>query len=266
MKKQITFFLFWMAIAIGLEAEFYIYTQDVLTGSHYGIAFICTSLLLLYVLPAVFLMRAWQKHWHLNGLQFILPLLSGAFIAGWLSYYGNHIVDLLLEALGVTGQLFHDLGAMSAPFIEEPAKAIAAFAALSYLNKWRPKAVLVAGACAGLGFQIIEDFAYINQNTVEGLAYSIADIFGRMTGAISSHWVYTAIFVFGLYLILNQEHRDLKWGAIFSASALILHFIWNSPILDIPTPMPLIAPLIIATGLWLFYQAYHKAQTIDASH
>lgn len=259
MKKQdLIFILFWLAIAIGMESEFYIYTADVLSGSEYGIAFICASLLLLYVLPAAFLLRHWRKIWQVDSKVLYISLLAGAFIGGWLSANGNHLVDIILALLGFEGETFKQIGAISAPFIEEPAKAIAAFSSLLLLNKWKDKAVLIAGACAGLGFQIIEDFAYINNNASEGLAYSVADIFGRMTGAISSHWVYSALFVYGIFLLIKK--KDVHYGLFFTMSALILHGIWNSPIIDLPTPIPLVGPIIIAAGLYLFYLAYHKAE------
>ncbi|MGT2845651.1 PrsW family glutamic-type intramembrane protease [Streptococcus massiliensis] len=264
MKKKLIFFAFWLMVCIGLEQEFYTYTSDHMTGTEYDIALYCSLLLLLYIVPAAFALRYLQKKWNLQPRLIWLSLTAGAFISGWLAAYGNDGVDWFLDLFIKNKEIFDTLGALSAPIIEEPIKLFAAFMTLLLLGTWKPRQVLTAGIGAGLGFQIIEDFAYINSNVSEGLTYSVADIFGRMTGAIASHWLYSALVVFGLYLLTarNLEKSTKKLGRILFMAGFILHFLWNSPLIDLKTPLPLVGPILSAAGLCLFSLAYEKAETI----
>ena len=267
MKKNLTFFLFWFMITIGIHHELSPYTMDVMTGSQYGIAFICICLTLLYIIPASLLLENLRKRWTLDRALPILGLLAGAFIAGWMSSYGNGLMDWILGSF-LSGKTLDTWLPPTAALIEEPAKAFAAFAVLFYLygHNFKPKQVLMAGITAGLGFQIIEDFSYINNNVFQGFSYSVADIFIRMAGAIGSHWTYTAMTTFGIYLFLSKDSQpaNKKFGLTLLVASFLLHLVWNTPIVSIKLGFPLIEALICALCLLGVKLAYDKAQELEA--
>ena len=267
MKKHLPFLLFWLMVIIGIHHELTPYTMDVMTGSQYGTAFVCVCLTLLYILPALALVNYFSRRWELEIRLPLYGLLSGAFIAGWLSSYGNGLVDALLGTVLHSKEAVDAWGAPTAPFIEEPAKAFAAFAALYYLykKKFGPKQVLMAGITAGLGFQIAEDISYINGNVFEGFSYSIADIFIRMAGAIGSHWTYTAMTTFGLYLAFRKDSKktDKRFGFQLVGGAILIHLLWNTPITSLHLGFPMIESLICLASFFGVKLAYEKAMELD---
>lgn len=264
MKKQALYFLFWFMICIGLEEEFFAYTNSGLTGAQFGIAFACVALMGLYLIPAGLLLVNESRKSHIPPRLLWLSLLAGAFISGWLASYGNDFMDTLLKPIQ-DQNLLDSIIPMTAPFVEEPVKLFAAFFVLYLLKDWQPKQVLLAGATAGLGFQIIEDFAYINQDISESFSYAVSGIFGRMTGAIGSHWLYTALATFGLYLLLSKAipKTQKKLGWLLLISSFGLHLIWNSPLNFLETPLPLTGPALCAAGLVLFFKAYQTAEELE---
>ena len=105
----------------------------------------------------------------------------------------------------------------------------------------RIKSIFLLAIASGLGFQIVEDFAYIRQDMPEGFSYAVSGILGRIMNGVVSHWVYTALFMVGLYLILQatKGRKELMLtGWFYFISGFGLHFVGNSPFGQIETELP----------------------------
>lgn len=77
---------------------------------------------------------------------------------------------------------------------------------------------------------------------------------------MTSHWVHTAIFTIGAYLLLKGSNLFSKQQQIFwLLSPLVLHFIWNSPLTSIPGMTVLLGTLI----LLIFGDLFQKINTLD---
>ena len=86
-----------------------------------------------------------------------------------------------------------------------------------------------------------------------------------MNGVVS-HWAYTALFMVGLYLILQatKGRKELMLtGWFYFAAGFGLHFVGNSPFGQIETELPLAIPFLTAVGLFLIYQASLTVQSLD---
>ncbi|WP_265289690.1 PrsW family intramembrane metalloprotease [Verminephrobacter eiseniae] len=101
--------------------------------------------------------------------------------------------------------------------------------------------VLIVGAMAGLGFQVIEDLSYtvnsaVNfplENQVHPVLYHLL-MRGLLSG-LWSHAAYTTIVSFGVawFLLNPQRSMAVRIGCalFYFALAWAMHFIWNSPLL-----------------------------------
>lgn len=168
----------------------------------------------------------------------VVAFLWGGFAATW-SMAGSAngaILALYAKAFGQAWAL--DWGAaLSAPFIEEPAKGIG----LLLLITLAPRQVRTAfdgfilGAFIGLGFQIIEDIAYAmtsagSQFGANQVGASLATIVLRMVSGVGAHIVYSAIFCAGLIYLLGRpaEPRRIGRGLLLMGAAMLLHGAWDS--------------------------------------
>ena len=102
--------------------------------------------------------------------------------------------------------------------------------------------VLIVGALAGLGFQVIENLSYtVNASMHFPLENQVYPVFlnlltrGLMSG-LWSHAAYTTIASFGIAWFLLHPERPMavRVAAALSSFALAwaMHFIWNSPFLE----------------------------------
>jgi possible repair protein len=156
--------------------------------------------------------------------------------------------------------------AIAGPLFEEPFKLIPIFFVLYLFNVRRIKSIFLLAIASGLGFQIVEDFAYIRQDMPEGFSYAVSGILGRIMNGVVSHWVYTALFMVGLFLIVQatKGRKELMLtGWFYFVSGFGLHFVGNSPFGQIETELPLAIPFLTAVGLFLVYQAYQTVERLE---
>jgi len=85
MKKNIVLFIFLLLSAIGLEYETQAYTTGSMSGTSYGIVGLSALLALLYIIPALLLIRQLGKKWQTPAVSLGVALLGGLFISGWTS-------------------------------------------------------------------------------------------------------------------------------------------------------------------------------------
>ena len=89
MKKNIVLFTFLLLSAIGLEYETQAYTTGSMSGTGYGIVGLSALLALLYIIPALLLIRSLGKKWQTPAFSLGVALLGGLFISGWTSGLAN---------------------------------------------------------------------------------------------------------------------------------------------------------------------------------
>jgi RsiW-degrading membrane proteinase PrsW (M82 family) len=133
--------------------------------------------------------------------------------------------------------------ALSAPFIEEAAKAVCAAVLLvlaaGVFN--RISHALLLGMFVGFGFDVSEDLMYAAREAINSLDSDVSgagsNLVLRVFTAVPAHWAYTALATVGVLLLLPTFAGRDNWswprriivaaGLMFSAS--LMHFIWDSP-------------------------------------
>ncbi|MFM9924387.1 PrsW family intramembrane metalloprotease [Variovorax sp. H27-G14] len=102
--------------------------------------------------------------------------------------------------------------------------------------------VLIVGAMAGLGFQVIENLSYtVNASMhfpLENQVYPVLlNLFTRgLLSGLWSHAAYTTIASFGVAWFLLHPRRPMAMriavAVLCFALAWAMHFVWNSPLLE----------------------------------
>ena len=235
MKRKSILFLYLLLLAIGLAYETQSLTEGWMSGSQYGIVGLSTLILLVYALPAVWALFHFAKKWKLSWVPVLFSLLGGGFVAGWLSSFANTYFHDMIQAIAPNSDFWNQYeSAIAAPLFEEPFKLIPIFFVLYLFSVRRIKSIFLLAIASGLGFQIVEDFAYIRQDLPEGFSYTVSGILGRVANAPMSHWVYTGLVMLGLFLIVqaSRGRKDLRlagWGYLVAGFGLPCDFSKDLP-------------------------------------
>ena len=261
MKKNIIVFVFILLMCIGLQYETLYYIDGSMSGTEYGVMGLSILVALFYMVPAIYCLYRIGKRWETSKKALTLSLLGGLFISGWLSSFANTYIHNLLTDLFPDSSFLNALeNAIVAPLVEEPLKLLP-FAFVLYLIPVKKlKSVFLMGIASGLGFQIIEDISYIRTDLSEDLAYTLSRILERVTSAIASHWTFSGLAILGIYLLYRAyrgQKAMIKPGFSYLGLAFGTHFLFNSPIVELETEVPLAFPLVTAITLYSFYKAVH---------
>ena len=261
MKKNIIVFVFILLMCIGLQYETLYYIDGSMSGTEYGVMGLSILVALCYMVPAIYFLYRIGKRWETPKKALTLSLLGGLFISGWLSSFANTYIHNLLTDLFPDSSFLNALeNAIVAPLVEEPLKLLPLAFVLYLLPVKKLKSVFLMGVASGLGFQIIEDISYIRTDLSEGLAYTLSRILERITSAIASHWTFSGLAILGIYLLYRAyrgQKAMIKPGFIYLGLAFGTHFLFNSPIVELETEVPLAFPLVTAMTLYSFYKAVH---------
>ena len=260
MKKNSILFIFILLLCIGVQYETIYYTDGSMSGAEYGLMGVSIFLALFYMIPALYFLFRIGKKWELPKNALILSLLGGMFLSGWLSSFANTYIHDLLGVLFPDSAFLNAFeSAIVAPLIEEPLKLLPLVFVLALIPVRKLKSLFLFGIASGLGFQMIEDIGYIRTDLPEGLAYTISRILERITSALASHWTFSGLAILGLYLLYRAykgQKAVMKSGLIYLGLAFGTHFLFNSPIVELETELPLAFPLVTAITLYSFYQAF----------
>ncbi len=162
--------------------------------------------------------------------------LWGAGVATFIALIVNSIgIVIVEEEFGkAVGEIYG--GSVSAPIVEEGAKAIALFG----LYKWRRSELdgvldgIVYAAMVGLGFATTENVLYYGEEAVTG-DVGVGTIF-VMRGIASpfAHPVFTAMTGIGLALAATSTKgsRRVLAPALGLLGAILLHSAWNTSTID----------------------------------
>ena len=261
MKKNIIVFVFILLMCIGLQYETLYYIDGSMSGTEYGVMGLSILVALFYMVPAIYCLYRIGKRWGTSKKALTLSLLGGLFISGWLSSFANTYIHNLLTDLFPDSSFLNALeNAIVAPLVEEPLKLLPLAFVLYLIPVKKLKSVFLMGIASGLGFQIIEDISYIRTDLSEGLAYTLSRILERVTSAIASHWTFSGLAILGIYLLYRAyrgQKAMIKPGFIYLGLAFGTHFLFNSPIVELETEVPLTFPLVTAITLYSFYKAVH---------
>jgi protease PrsW len=204
------------------------------------------ALLALYALPVLFLVYVLDLY-EREPLSMVLgALLWGAVAATTLSGFANDGWGLVVARVGGPEFAARWTAALTAPFVEEILKGLGVV--LIYLIA--PDEFddmmdgFVYGAVCGLGFAVVEDVFYF-MGVFGGHPNGVLQgFFVRVVASgLYSHVLYTGLVGMGIgYLVSRRERQPLKRRiavlAALSAAAVLGHFLWNSPLLDLFPAQP----------------------------
>lgn len=256
--KKIIVILLILLFSIGVEQEYSsIYSLD-LSFNEFLRLLMSISLLSLYFIPLVIFILYLSRKSTINISLIVISILSGVFIASWMSKYGNYYADEILRLILSKDQFEIWNAALTAPFVEEFLKASCACSIL-YVFKFKgSKNYLFAGIGTGLGFQLSEDVSYIILNIDGSINELIPQAFIRMSGFVSSHWMFTGIFLVGVYCLRNKDTK--KTGVKLIAFTVSLHVLWNSPLNNINLSFPIIPGILSTCIIYQFIKVYMFVQ------
>lgn len=253
MKKAIVLFFLLVIAFFGLDYEFGNLADLGLSPQAYQQVFFAIGLLLLYAVPLSYLFYTAAKRWKISLTLFPLIVFLGGFSSGWIATFGNEWVSWGLTALfGSSSLLKQWSDALSAPFVEEFSKGLFAWCFIYLLKIEKPQSAFLTGMGVGLGFQLIEDVDYITEAADKSLQGVIPEALNRVSGSVSSHWVYTGIFTLGLFYLMKQikGQRAFLW----LLTPILLHFLWNSPWNDTIWLGPVLNALTLLLLVYLFLE------------
>ncbi len=199
------------------------------------------GLLALYALPVLFLVYILDLYEREPLSLVIGALLWGAVAATTLSGFANHGWGLVVARVGGPEFAARWTAALTAPFVEEILKGLGVV--LIYLIA--PDEFddmmdgFVYGAVCGLGFAVVEDVFYF-MGVFGGQPNGVLQgFFVRVVASgLYSHVLYTGLVGMGIGYVVSRRHRRPLKRRItvlggLSAAAVLGHFLWNSPLLDL---------------------------------
>jgi RsiW-degrading membrane proteinase PrsW (M82 family) len=204
------------------------------------------ALLAVYALPVLFLVYVLDLYEREPLSLVIGALLWGAVAATTLSGFANDGWGLVVARVGGPEFAARWTAALTAPFVEEILKGLGVV--LIYLIA--PDEFddmmdgFVYGAVCGLGFAVVEDVFYF-MGVFGGHPNAVLQgFFVRVVASgLYSHVLYTGLVGMGIGYVVSRRHRRrlrrrLTVLASLSAAAVLGHFLWNSPLLDLFPAQP----------------------------
>ena len=177
-------------------------------AEHYQTMLLCFSLLLIYLVPFFLFVRYTRMRAGVPRWLVVLAFASGLFIPSWIAGELNDAADDLLRLLASKSFVSTWGDAIEAPLVEETLKLLTVVAVLGLAGRRDGRDWLVGGMCVGMGFQFSEDLGYIEDQIVAGhhgfetaVPVTLDD---RISGALVSHWTYTALVAVAIWLLFCQ--------------------------------------------------------------
>jgi RsiW-degrading membrane proteinase PrsW (M82 family) len=180
-----------------------------------------------------------------------IPLLVAAFVWGGvaattLSAIGNAGWALVVARAGGPEFATRWSAALTAPFVEETLKGVGVvLIALIAREEFDDRMDgFVYGALCGLGFAVVEDVFYfmaVFGGDVDGV---LQGFFVRVIASgLYSHVLYTGLVGMAVGVVLGRRDPRPPVGRVPAAIPLVVvavlgHFLWNSPILELFPPHP----------------------------
>ncbi|MGZ8571472.1 MAG: PrsW family intramembrane metalloprotease, partial [Actinomycetota bacterium] len=204
------------------------------------------ALLAVYALPVLFLVYVLDLYEREPLSLVIGALVWGAVAATTLSGFANDGWGLVVARVSGPEFAARWTAALTAPFVEEILKGLGVV--LIYLIA--PDEFddtmdgFVYGAVCGLGFAVVEDVFYFMGVFGGRPSGVLQGFFVRVVASgLYSHVLYTGLVGMGIGYVVSRRHRRpltrrLTVLAGLSAAAILGHFLWNSPLLDLFPTQP----------------------------
>ncbi|MGZ4147308.1 MAG: PrsW family intramembrane metalloprotease [Actinomycetota bacterium] len=233
---------FWVYLAILAATGFVLFGEQSFFHRMSPVGWLLSwALLAIYALP-VFLLVYLLDLYEREPLSLVIgALLWGAIAATTLAGYANDGWGLVVARVGGPAFAARWTAALTAPFVEEMLKGLGVV--LIYLIA--PGEVddmmdgFVYGAVCGLGFAVVEDVFYFMGVFGGRPSGVLKGFFVRVVASgLYSHVLYTGLVGMGIgYVVSRRERRPLGRRvavvAGLSAVAVLAHFLWDSPLLDL---------------------------------
>jgi RsiW-degrading membrane proteinase PrsW (M82 family) len=204
------------------------------TAARYQAMLGCFALVLIYLVPFLAFVRYTRLRAGVPRWLVVLALASGLFVPGWIAGELNDAATTLLGMVASKGFVDAWGDAIEAPVVEESIKVLTVCGMLALVGRRDARDWLVGGMCVGMGFQVSEDLSYIEGQIAgshKDFATAIPFTLGsRVSGALVSHWTYTALAAVAVWLFFCQRRR-LR-GLVVFLIPLLSHFAWDSPMAD----------------------------------
>ena len=255
--QRILLFLFLVLAGIGMEFELGSLSQKEFSQVAGRDLVLNLLVLAVIVVPLYLFIKGLAKRFEVPLLVLWATMFGGAFVAGWLSFSGNSLIDHFNSHLIQDVSTFNKwTDALTAPFAEEFFKALVAFWILLILGRKDLKSILIGGFGSGLGFQIIEDLGYVARQTRSGDLSAVTEAVNRISGGLASHAVYTAVVSVGAFLILSQctKQKEKLFGLWCVVSTVTNHFLWNSPFYETDHRVNILVGLLFAFQVVTFIE------------
>jgi RsiW-degrading membrane proteinase PrsW (M82 family) len=198
------------------------------------------ALFSLFAVPFWMMRRRLADRLALPGAALLIGLLWGATVAVMTSLFGSGALHGLLATAQGPAWAERWAPVLAAPVVEEVVKAAGVVLVVAIF--WgRLHGVLdgiVLGAFCGVGFQIVEGYAFAMSRTVLNRAGDVVEpviavfIVRGVLAGLWSHAVFTAIAGAGIAWAAVRRTLRAAWIAAGSvAGVVVLHAVWNSPLL-----------------------------------
>ncbi|MGM0237931.1 PrsW family glutamic-type intramembrane protease [Enterococcus sp. AZ103] len=261
MKNKLILVIALFLFAVGFDYELLGLAALPIKNQQYLILLISFLLVALFLIPATYLFYRLEKKFKLPYYFFPLALVCGYFMPGWLAAYGNQAGVEILHLVFGNGKFIKAWqDALTAPIVEESVKFLVVFLLLKLLKVRRSAAVFILGMAVGLGFQFSEDVSYLVNQASQDFSQIFAVAFSRLSGALASHWIYTGLVSLGVFTIYSKNRLfSKKWGFFWVIAAVLLHFVWDTPINDFQLgELSIVADSLTAFSLFLIFQIIYQ--------
>ena len=248
--QRILLFLFLVLAGIGMEFELGSLSQQEFSQVAGRDLVLNLLVLAVIVVPLYLFIKRLARRFEVPLLVLWATMFGGAFVAGWLSFSGNSLIDHF------NSHLIQDVSTFNKWTDALTADFSVAFWILLILGRKDLKSILIAGFGSGLGFQIIEDLGYVARQTRTGDLSAVTEAVNRISGGLASHAVYTAVVSVGAFLILSQctKQKEKLFGLWCVVSTVTNHFLWNSPFYETDHRVNILVGLLFAFQVGTFIE------------
>lgn len=198
----------------------------------YPLFFLTISLVALYVIPMIFLIRYLAKRFEISKKVLHLSWVLGITASYYFSGIGQTFLGAFWLLVVKPPQSFIDAwgAAVTAPIHEEVGKGLVVLLVLLLFKQLNLKNALVSGLIVGLSFQVVEDCVYTFQQIFTAKTDGFATLIERIVHAGGTHWTFSLIFAVGMVAILSKNSGlSKKQGWFWLSMAVLAHFLLNTP-------------------------------------
>lgn len=234
----------------------------------YPLFFLTISLVALYVIPMIFLIRYLAKRFEISKKVVHLSWVLGITASYYFSGIGQTLLGAFWLLVVKPPQSFIDAwgAAVTAPIHEEVGKGLVVLLVLLLFKKLNLKNALVSGLIVGLSFQVVEDCVYTFQQMFTAKTDGFATLIERIVHAGGTHWTFSLVFAVGMVASLSKNSGLSKKQVWFWLSmAVLAHFLLNTPFnAGLTSDTAEVTILMLCFNLCLAIAAFMTVDRIEA--